>query len=46
MTALTLLSYEGAHIKHIESAECDTAEKAETIAKQIFALLEKLAANK
>ena len=43
---LTLLQYEGAHIERVKSAECDTAEKAETVAKQIFALLEKLAANK
>ncbi len=43
---LALLKREGAYVEHISSAECDTAEKAETIAKQIFALLEKLAANK
>jgi hypothetical protein len=43
---LALLKREGAYIEHIESAECDTAEKAKTVAKQIIALLEKLKANK
>ena len=43
---LALLEREGAYVEHISSAECDTAEKAETIAKQIIALLEKLVANK
>ena len=43
---LALLKREGAYVEHIKSAECDTAEKAETVAKQIIALLEKLAANK
>ena len=43
---LTLLDWEGAKIERIKSSECDTAEKAETMVGGIFALLEKLAANK
>ena len=46
MSALPCSPMKGAHIKHISSAECDTAEKAETIAKQLIALVEKFAADK
>ena len=44
---LTLFAYEGAHIERIRSAECDTAEKAETlVANSILPLLKKLKANR
>jgi len=43
---LTMLQYEGAHIERIKAEECDTPEKAETVANQIVALIKKLGDNK
>ena len=43
---LIMLQREGARIERIRSSECDTAEKAQTIASQLIALLKKYAANK
>jgi hypothetical protein len=41
-----MFNWEGAHIERISAAECDTPEKAERIANQIQALINKLLANK
>jgi len=41
-----MLHYEGAHVERIKSEECSTPEKAENVARQIMALLEKLGGNK
>jgi hypothetical protein len=44
---LSFLKWEGAHVEHIESTQCDTAEKAETlVANSIMPLLKKLAGNR
>ena len=40
------LHREGAHVERIRSSECDTVEKAKTVASQVIALLKKYAANK
>lgn len=40
------LHREGAHIERIRSSECDSVEKANTVASQVIALLKKYAANK